>query len=392
MVSGVPYPAWGCYTTNDASCKCEAKPKYDDDDDDYRHGHRDEYEGRDWKYNEYDDEEEAEEKAFGRDDEDETARRHSIYRNYEGAPDEDEEEGFRRYEEDYANADDEPYSDDYHGEGGHDGGRGLAYVEAEDDEYDEARQDSEDEEEGEGEVAKTDYNAEYYHGEAKGENEDQDEGQPQTGEQFMLGPHLLVQPITSIKASQTNVYLPADTEDGHTTWFDLHTGEAHSSTPGARVIEVALHSDHVPAFLRAGSVLPKRERLRRSSRGTHIDPFTLVVAPDGGGHAAGELFLDRYDGYDDESEFTAKFTFAANVLRCAVAARTRRPPAASSPIERIVFWGQPAPREVLVRTASGKAVPGVQATYDEAARTITVRQPKVTVGEVWSVELLAPAA
>ena len=105
-----------------------------------------------------------------------------------------------------------------------------------------------------------------------------------------------------------------------------------------------------------------------------------------------ELFLDRYDGYDDESELSARFTFAAGVLRCAVAARSRRPPAAASPIERIVFWGQSAARGVLVRKASGEAVTGVQAKYDKARRTITVRQPKVAAGEEWSVELLALTA
>ena len=37
-----------------------------------------------------------------------------------------------------------------------------------------------------------------------------------------------------------------------------------------------------------------------ASAATHTDPFTLVVAPDADGTAAGSLYLDAYDGYEHE--------------------------------------------------------------------------------------------
>jgi|SouAtlMetagenome_1021521.scaffolds.fasta_scaffold132388_1 hypothetical protein len=53
----------------------------------------------------------------------------------------------------------------------------------------------------------------------------------------MLGPSLLVQPITAMGLATTNVYLPAAEEAATALWFDLHTAEQHVSAPGARVLE-----------------------------------------------------------------------------------------------------------------------------------------------------------
>jgi len=244
---------------------------------------------------------------------------------------------------------------------------------------------------------------EYYHGEVREGGGEQDENTPQTGEQFLLGPNLLVQPITTIAPiAETRVYLPASDPTATAAWYDLHTAARYTSTPEARVATVPVHPDRVPAFVRGGAILPRRERQRRSSAGTHTDPFTLVVAPDAlAGAAAGSLFVDRYDGFEDAS-LTAHFrlegsaaggagvvahgkTFGA-VLSGEVThvGAAGAPPAASSPIERIVLLGQTAARDVVV-FHNGAPVPGVTSLYDAAAGTLTVRQPKVAIGERWTV-------
>ena len=239
---------------------------------------------------------------------------------------------------------------------------------------------------------------EYYHGEVREGGGEQDEDEDQTGEQFLLGPHLLVQPITTIKPlSETRVYLPASDPSAPATWYDLHTSAALTSTAGARVVTVGVHADRVPAFLRGGAVLPTRERLRRSSQGTHTDPFTLTVAPDGAtGRADGSLYLDAYDGYE-QSSLTAHFAFepAHGLSVRAVLSGTIEdvgvagaPPAATSEIERVVVLGQAAASGVVVHR-DGVLVPGVSALFDAAAGTITVRKPQVKVGERWTIGLLA---
>ena len=336
VVNGVNYPEWGCYTTADKECSCDKEDfglgedeRYDEESDRFR-----DY-GDDIDPDEYDPDD-----PYGRD------------KDYDRRPSHWDEE------------------DDY-GEGGNNNNaRGLG--------------------EEEEEYEKTDYNAEYYHGDGNKDDSDQDETQRLTGEQFLLGSSLLVQPITSMSAQSTSVYLPST--GGATTaslpWYDLHTGLALVSTPERRVFEVELHADRVPAYLKGGTVLPTRERMRRSSASTHVDPFTLTVAPDATGSAVGELFLDKYDGYD-ESVFTrVTFTLEGSMIKCTVkSGEGGSPPAAGSGIERIRVRGQTASRKVIVRKGS-EVLEGVEVQYEAESATLLIRQPRVSVGEEWSIELV----
>ncbi len=49
--------------------------------------------------------------------------------------------------------------------------------------------------------------------------------------------------------------------------------------------------------MRAGSVVPTRQRLRRSSALTHQDPVTLIVALDSNWKADGDLYLDDGESF-----------------------------------------------------------------------------------------------
>lgn len=57
-------------------------------------------------------------------------------------------------------------------------------------------------------------------------------------------------------------------------------------------ITVAAELHQLPLFIRGGSVVPTRERPRRSSAVMRRDPITLRVALDNSGSARGELYLD----------------------------------------------------------------------------------------------------
>jgi mannosyl-oligosaccharide alpha-1,3-glucosidase len=57
----------------------------------------------------------------------------------------------------------------------------------------------------------------------------------------------------------------------------------------------------VPLLIRGGSILPTRERPRRSSQLMKRDPFTLTVALDTAGSARGELYLDDGESFAHES-------------------------------------------------------------------------------------------
>ncbi|KAL3894814.1 MAG: hypothetical protein SGPRY_013702 [Prymnesium sp.] len=252
---------------------------------------------------------------------------------------------------------------------------------------DRLRREGLDGEEDEEEVGRTDYNEEYYHGESEQERDAEDKDEANTGEQFLLGPHLLVQPVTALSATSTNVYLPSPKE-GEGVWYDLHTRQRHVSPPHGGVISLPLHPDYIPAFLRGGAILPQRMRSRRSSHASQVDPFTLTVAPDASGAAEGELFLDHYDGYDTAAAVTVRFSYRAGWLTSRFASRGsgHPPPAASSQVEKILILGQSVPLSPTVHIA-GRVVM-VLSSYDAASRQVMVRRPAVSVGEEWSIELV----
>ncbi|MEU0880904.1 glycoside hydrolase family 31 protein [Lentzea sp. NPDC005914] len=73
----------------------------------------------------------------------------------------------------------------------------------------------------------------------------------QVEDAFLLGPDLLVAPITEAGVSEREVYLPA-----RARWTDAWTGEEHE---GGRTVTVAAPIERIPLFLRDGARLPVRE-------------------------------------------------------------------------------------------------------------------------------------
>eukprot|EP00966_Prymnesium_polylepis_P308566 7130624-Prymnesium_polylepis.1 len=114
----------------------------------------------------------------------------------------------------------------------------------------------------------------------------------------MLGPHLLISPVTSEGARTVTARLPHEpTSERPTLWYDTVSGGAPLKGGGAaRTVAAPLHV--TPVFQRGGSIVPRRERVRRSALLGAWDPITLHVAPDGARAANGSLFLD--DGHSFE--------------------------------------------------------------------------------------------
>src|SRR3954471_18129678 len=68
---------------------------------------------------------------------------------------------------------------------------------------------------------------------------------------FLLGPDLLVAPVTAAGVRDRAVHLP-----GGARWTDAWTGEEHE---GGQMVTVAAPISRIPLFLRDGARLPIRE-------------------------------------------------------------------------------------------------------------------------------------
>lgn len=167
-------------------------------------------------------------------------------------------------------------------------------------------------------------------------------------ESFMLGPALLVAPVLAPGVDHVDLLLPREAR-----WFEAVSGEEMAKEtwlPGLdQVARIGVHMDAIPAFVRGGHVVPRRDRPRRSTAQMAKDPFTLVVALDFDGRAAGDLYLDdgRSFAFARGEYAHRRFEFADGVLRCR--AFDANPPgvppgkwrADGLAIERVVVLGLP---------------------------------------------------
>jgi alpha 1,3-glucosidase len=108
-------------------------------------------------------------------------------------------------------------------------------------------------------------------------------------DQFMLGNAVLVRPIASPRSDNhgnIEVYLPGEPGE---KWYDFNDGTPYAA-PQSHVI--VCDDNKIPVFQRPGTIVPLRERARRSTTAMRNDPFTLQIALDSKGQAAGSLYLD----------------------------------------------------------------------------------------------------
>lgn len=116
-------------------------------------------------------------------------------------------------------------------------------------------------------------------------------------DEFMLGPSLLVCPVTKpMKNPQTcrtentrTVYLPAGTG-----WYDFRDNHRYE---GGQCIQVLAEIDSIPIFVREGAILPTTQPQESSNRTEDQDILLMIYA---GKSASYTFYEDAGDGYNYE--------------------------------------------------------------------------------------------
>ncbi|XP_064359268.1 neutral alpha-glucosidase AB isoform X2 [Dromaius novaehollandiae] len=200
-------------------------------------------------------------------------------------------------------------------------------------------------------------------------------------DQYLIDRALLVHPVTEQGARGVQVYLPGSGE----VWYDATSHQKHHA-PQTLYVPVTMSS--VPVFQRGGTVVPRQERVRRSSECMRGDPFTLYVALSPQGTAEGDLFLDDGRTFDFQTRgrfLHRRFTFAAGALTASSADPSG---AFDTPawLERVVILGAGKPAAVVLRPAAG---PETRLDFQHEAETsvLTLRKPGVRMADDWSILL-----
>lgn len=194
---------------------------------------------------------------------------------------------------------------------------------------------------------------------------------------FLLGNAILVAPATAAGQSSVTAYFPG----AGTLWYDVLSGFIHT---GGRQITVKAPIDKIPVFQRGGTIVPQRQRARRSSAAMATDPYTLVVALDEQNSAMGTLYMDDDTSFDHlDGVFVHRmFRFENNVL---TSSQFQQGTGTNDcTIERIIVLGKvPQFRKAVVSTSDGAKVTLELEKHDEY---LVVRKPDVAVAQDWSIE------
>ncbi|KAJ8769225.1 hypothetical protein K2173_001000 [Erythroxylum novogranatense] len=216
-----------------------------------------------------------------------------------------------------------------------------------------------------------------------------DEATFKNDEGFMVGNSLLVQGIYSERAKHASVYLP-----GKESWFEFKSGTAYK---GGKTHKLEASEEGIPAFQRAGTIIPRKDRYRRSSTQMVNDPYTLVIALNSSQAAEGELYVDDGKSYDfmQGAYIHRRFVFSNGQLTSLnVASSNNRKSRFSSEcvIERIILLGySPGPKSALVEPGNQKVeieLGPVRLPSRIKSSVVTIRKPNVRIADDWTVKIL----
>ncbi|XP_069036386.1 neutral alpha-glucosidase AB isoform X2 [Lepisosteus oculatus] len=200
-------------------------------------------------------------------------------------------------------------------------------------------------------------------------------------DQFLLGRDLLVHPVTDEGARGVTAYLPGKGQ----VWYDVHTFQKHS---GGQHLYIPVTLSSIPVFQRGGSIVPRKNRVRRSSSCMTSDPYTLYVALSPEGEAEGELFVDDEHTFRFESEHQfihRRFVFARGTLSSQNADPSGHF-SSDSWVERVVILGASRPSVALLLIPDGSQSP-LEFDFEERASVLTLRKPAVNVAADWTILL-----
>ncbi|EEY59224.1 neutral alpha-glucosidase, putative [Phytophthora infestans T30-4] len=210
-------------------------------------------------------------------------------------------------------------------------------------------------------------------------------------DQYLLGDALLVKPIVEEGVEATHVFLPSDNAQDKTVWYQVTDGYKRFFG-GKTYANVPAPLDAIPVFQRGGTILPRKQRVRRSSELMRDDPLTLVVALDQRLEARGDLYVDdeRSLAAELEGEGTVvSFHQTKEGLRSTATAATSQGKRYTSLmwVERIDVYGFQSeanvPKQVLV--GSERAV---DFQYDAASDRLVLRKPQVLVTDDWELRFV----
>ena len=175
-------------------------------------------------------------------------------------------------------------------------------------------------------------------------------------DEYMFGPSILVAPVTAAGVTSRPVYLPAG------LWYDFWTGRP---VAGGQTITAAAPYDHIPLYVRAGSVIPMGPADAQYAAQA-VNPTEIRVYPGADGQTS--LYSDAGDSYayTAGASQTIPFSYRDRSRALTIGAATGS------------FPGAPATRQLRVVFVGPQSGAGVAETPSAPITTYRGRTARVT--------------
>jgi alpha 1,3-glucosidase len=205
--------------------------------------------------------------------------------------------------------------------------------------------------------------------------------------QIMLGDVVLIHGVGKpmSEKSEGQVYLPEGKFGG---WYEMYSGEFFA--PGKHAMKYTM--ENIPTFYRAGTIVPLKSRIRRSTGCMAQDPLTFAIYLSPDGTASGRVYLDDYRTltYQDGKSFlNVELDFRDGLLK-ATSTSGVLPPEVSAEVEKIEIFGlASAPKTVAlnVKGAEHSIVPMTRSAGKHYAAVVKV-SPWIDLREpTWSMKV-----
>lgn len=195
--------------------------------------------------------------------------------------------------------------------------------------------------------------------------------------EHLIGSALLVRPVVEEGATTAPVYFPPG------VWYDVLDLTIYN---GPSSTTVSAPRDKIPVYQRGGSIIPRKDRVRRASSLMRDDPYTLSVALDSYGKAQGTLYIDDEHTFDYRQ---GKFLYLALSYEGGILTSKKVDPGGTyetgSWLERVVVIGlQKRPSKVTIQSAS-LGTRDLESIFESGTGThashLTIRKPGVSMRE-----------
>ncbi|CAF0745626.1 unnamed protein product [Didymodactylos carnosus] len=130
--------------------------------------------------------------------------------------------------------------------------------------------------------------------------------------QFLIGPCIMIAPVTDNNTREIDVYIPSS------HWYDFHTGKRINMIQQWAKTQAPL--DTIPIFLRGGYIIPTQE-FANNTVYSRQKPFGLIIVLNSEGNAEGDLFYDDGDSIGTVQKrqyYYAQFKWSKTEMKLAI--------------------------------------------------------------------------